>query len=181
MVVPSERHVTVTHPEGNTAPVANFTVSCNQNVCTYDDRTSTDERTTLIYTWNFGNGSGSGALPTRTYTTANTYTVTLTVRDEWGLSSTPVTQTVIITEPTNNVAPVPVINLRRHQPAVQLLRRRVGRPELGDTFAYRWDFGYINPTTGLPATSTSSAPGHTFPAAGTYTVTLTTRTAGARR
>ena len=47
-------------------------------------------------------------------------------------------------------------------------------PNVGDTFTYRWDFGYNNPTTGAPATSTSSAPAHTFPAAGTYTVTLTT-------
>ena len=63
--VPSERHVTVTHPEGNTIPVADFTVACNQNVCTYDGRGSTDENAaTLEYSWNFGNGTGSGALPT---------------------------------------------------------------------------------------------------------------------
>jgi PKD repeat protein len=38
----------------------------------------------------------------------------------------------------------------------------------GDTFTYLWNFGDGT------ATSTSSAMSHTFPAAGTYTVTLTT-------
>ena len=63
---PAERHVTVTHPPGNTIPMADFTVACNQNVCTYDGRSSTDENAaTLEYSWNFGNGTGSGALPTQ--------------------------------------------------------------------------------------------------------------------
>ena len=76
--------MTVTHPAGNAAPVASFTVSCSQNVCTFDGRGSTDENApTLTYSWNFGNGrTGSGPVPTRTYTSASTYTVTLTVRDE---------------------------------------------------------------------------------------------------
>ncbi|TWD82634.1 PKD domain-containing protein [Kribbella amoyensis] len=167
--VPSERHVTVVHPAGNQPPVANFTVSCQQNVCTYDARSSTDENpTTLTYSWNFGNGSGSGPLPTRTYTSANTYTVTLTARDEWGATAT-ATQTVTITEPTNNVAPVPVIN----PPACSVLTCNISGvgsadPNTGDTFTYLWNFGDGTPT------STSSAPSHTFPAAGTYTVTLTT-------
>ena len=40
---------------------------------------------------------------------------------------------------------------------------------VGDTFTYLWNFGDT-----AASTSTSSAPSHTFPAAGTYTVTLTT-------
>ena len=68
---PAERHVTVTHPPGNTAPVADFTVSCPApgqaatatNVCEFDGRSSTDENAaTLAYSWNYGNGTGSGAL-----------------------------------------------------------------------------------------------------------------------
>lgn len=169
MPVPAERHVTVTHPPGNLPPVANFTISCNQNVCTYDARSSTDENpTALTYTWNFGNGTGSGPLPTRTYTSANTYTVVLTARDEWGATAT-ATQTVTITEPTNNAAPVPVIN----PPACSVLSCNISGvgsadPNVGDTFTYLWNFGDGT------ATSTSSAPAHAFPAAGTYTVTLTT-------
>jgi PKD repeat protein len=40
-------------------------------------------------------------------------------------------------------------------------------PNTGDTFSYLWNFGDGTPT------STSSAMSHTFPAAGSYTVTLT--------
>ena len=36
--------------------------------------------------------------------------MTLTVKDEWGVASPPVSKTVTITEPTGNVAPTPVIN-----------------------------------------------------------------------
>jgi PKD repeat protein len=168
--VPSERHASVTHPPGNTAPVANFTISCVENVCTYDGRSSTDQNAaTLAYQWNFGNGTGSGPLPKRTYTTANTYTVTLTVTDEWGIPSAPISKTVTITEPANNVAPTPVIN----PPACSGLVCNISGvgsadTNTGDTFGYLWSFGDSTPT------STSTSPSHTFPAAGTYTVSLTT-------
>ena len=106
-------------------------------------------------------------MPTHTYTTANTFTVTLTVRDEYGLTGT-TTRTVTITEPAGNVAPTPVIN----QPACTALVCNISGvgsadPNTGDTFTYLWNFGDGT------ATSTSSAMSHTFPSAGTRTVTLT--------
>jgi len=167
---PATRHVTVNIPPGNLPPVAAFTVSCVQNVCTFDGRTSTDENTpTLTYAWDFGNGTGTGPLPTRTYTSAKTYAVTLTVKDEWGATATQ-TKSVTITEPTGNVAPKPVIN----PPACAGLSCNfsgVGSadPNVGDTFTYAWDFKDGSPAS----TSTSTAPTHTFPAAGTYPVQLT--------
>jgi PKD repeat protein len=167
--VPRDVNVTVTAPAGNVAPVASFTASCSQNVCSFDGRGSTDENApTLTYSWNFGNGrTGSGPVPSHTYTSANTYTVTLTVRDEYGLTGT-TTGTVTITEPAGNVAPTPVIN----PPACTLLVCNISGvgsadPNTGDTFTYLWNFGDGTPT------STSSAMSHTFPAAGSYTVTLT--------
>ncbi len=159
--------VTVQVPP-NVAPVANFTVSCAANVCTFDGRTSTDENTpALTYSWNFGQGSGSGAVATKTYTSAATFNVVLTVKDEYGLTATK-TLPVTITEPAGNVAPTPVINL----PSCTLLVCNISGvgsadPNTGDTFTYSWNFGDGT------ATSTSSAPAHTFPAAGTYTLTLT--------
>lgn len=167
--VPAERHVSVTHPPGNTAPTASFTVSCAENVCTFDGRSSTDENApTLTYSWVYGNGSGTGPLPTRTYTAPGDYAVTLTVKDEWGLTAT-ATQTVTITEPSGNVAPTPVIN----PPACSGLVCNVSAvgssdPNSGDVVRYLWDFGDGTPT------STASATAHTFPLAGTYTLTLTT-------
>jgi large repetitive protein len=161
-------HVTVTIPPGNNPPVADFGISCAQNVCTFDGRTSTDENApTLTYAWDFGNGTGTGPLPKRTYTSAKSYPVTLTVKDEWGATAT-LTKTVTISEPTGNLAPKPVIN----PPACSGLSCNfsgVGSadPNLGDTFTYTWDF------KDGTATSTSTAPAHTFPAAGTYPVQLT--------
>ncbi len=167
---PAERRVNVTHPAGNARPVANFTISCAQNVCTYDGRTSTDEKAaTLTYAWSFGNGTGTGPVPKRTYTSANTYTVTLTVTDEWGSASEPRSQTVVIAEPAGNVAPTPKINPPSCSGQVCNFSG-VGSadPNTGDTFTYLWSFGDGTPT------STSSAMSHTFPNPGTYVVTLTT-------
>ena len=175
--VPGVRHVNVTHPPGNTAPVAKFTIACPApgqpasatNICQLDGRTSTDENAaTLTYSWNYGNGTGSGPLPTRTYTTANTYTVTLTVTDEWGIASAPVSQTMTITKPAGNLAPDPVIN----PPACSGLTCNfsgVGSadPNPGDSFTYLWEFPDLT-------MSASTSPSKTFAAAGTYTVKLTT-------
>jgi PKD repeat protein len=167
--VPREAHVTVSAPAGNVAPTASFTVACSQNVCGFDGRGSTDENApTLTYAWNFGNGrTGSGSVPSLTYTAPGTYTVTLTVRDEYGLTGT-TTRTVTITEPAGNVAPTPVIN----PPACAALVCNISGvgsadPNTGDTFTYLWNFGDGTPT------SSASAVSHTFPAAGTYTLTLT--------
>ncbi len=166
--VPMERNVTVTVPDTNLPPVASFTASCVENVCTFDARTSTDESpTTLTYSWNFGQGSGSGAVATRRYTSAGDFTVTLTARDEFGLTGT-ATQVVTIVRPAGNLAPVPVIN----EPSCVLLVcnfSAVGTadPNVGDTISYVWSFG----DGGATATGTNRA--RTFPAPGTYVVSLT--------
>jgi PKD repeat protein len=166
--VPTDAVVTVTLPP-NDPPVASFTTSCQNNVCTFDGRGSTDENPQdLTFAWSFGQGSGSGPVALKTYTAPNTYNVTLTVTDQYGLKSS-ITQPVTIVEPPGNVAPVPKI-----QPAsclgLSCNFSGVGSsdPNQGDTFAYSWNFGDGT------ALSTSSAPTHAFPLAGTYTVTLTT-------
>jgi PKD repeat protein len=170
---PISRSVTVAAPDSD-PPVAAFTVACGvgtdaTNVCSFDGRTSTDEApTTLTYSWNFGNGTtATGPVPKRTFTAANTYTVTLTVKDEFGLTST-TTRTVTITEPATNVAPTPVINPPSCQALVCNLSA-VGTTDAntGDTITYLWNFGDGTPT------STSQALSHAFPAAGAYTLTLT--------
>lgn len=168
--------VTVQVPASN-PPVANFTIACGSavatgvrsNTCEFDARTSTDENpTTLTYAWNFGNGTGSGAVVRRTYTAAGTYTVTLTAKDEWGNVSTVRTQTVNIVEPADNVAPTAVISTPSCTGlACNFSSATSADPNVGDTITRVWVWG-----DGTPNSTTTSG-SHTFPAAGTYTVTLT--------
>lgn len=172
--------VVVEHPAGNLPPVPAFTFLCGAaiggtptpaaNVCEFDARTSTDENTpALTYSWSFGTGQGtaSGAVVRRTYTAPGDFTVTLTARDEFGLTAT-ATQVVTITEPPTNVAPTAVIS----PPACTGLvcnfsSASSADPNTGDAITRLWVWG--DGTANSTATSTS----HTFPAAGTYTVSLT--------
>lgn len=166
--VPSVRNVIVTPPASN-PPVANFTYSCAANICTFDGRTSTDENApTLTYAWTFGTATATGPVPMRTFTSTAPVTVTLTVKDEYGLTAT-TSKVVGVMEPANNVAPTPVINPPSCAGLVCNISG-VGSVDsnTGDTFTYLWNFGDGT------ATSTSSAPSHTFALAGTYTVSLTT-------
>ena len=74
---------------GNTAPVANFSFTTSGLTATFTD-TSTDAQNNITSrSWNFGDGTTSTATnPTKTYAAAGTYTVTETVTDAGGLSST---------------------------------------------------------------------------------------------
>ncbi len=130
--MPIERNVTVTGSPTSLPPVANFTYSCVENVCSFDGRSSTDETIpTLTYSWNFGNGSGSGPVPIRTYTSPGTFTVILTVRDENGLSG--VTSQIghdrrAGRQPAAGPGDQPA---GVHGADVQLLQRELDRPEHG--------------------------------------------------
>ena len=160
--------VVVTRP-ANDPPVANATVSCTQNVCSFDGRSSTDENpTALTYSWNTGQGSASGPVPTKTYNRPGTYTPTLTVADEWNVTSTVFTlPPITITEPTNNVAPAAQIGSNCIALACATSSAGTADPNAGDTLSYLWNFGDGT------ATSTSSSPSHTYAAPGSYTLTLT--------
>ncbi len=167
--------IVVTQPS-NAAPVANFTYTCDQNVCTFDGRTSTDENAaSLIYTWSFGSGqgSGSGPLPTKTYTAPSPagvpFAVTLTVRDEWNVSSPVVTQNVTIVEPTGNVAPVPTFIQSCNGLTCSVSSAGTADPNTGDTIAYSWNWG-----DGTALSTGSSPSAHVYAASGSYTITLTT-------
>ena len=74
---------------GNTAPVANFTYTTSGLTASFTDTSSDAEGNISSRSWNFGDGTSSTATnPSRTYAAAGTYTVTETVTDAGGLSST---------------------------------------------------------------------------------------------
>ena len=173
---PPSRTVSVTQPANNKPVAVIDPPACNQNVCQFNGKNSTDETpTSLTYSWNFGTGAGTGTGPNpkKTYTAPGTYNVTLTVKDQWGLVSDVANTSVTIAEPPGNVAPNPVIN----PPSCSGLTcnfSAVGTvdPNTGDTITYTWNFG--DPTSPTN-TRTGSAASHVFSAGAPtdYTVTLT--------
>ena len=161
--------VTVTSPPNN-PPVANFSYTCNQNVCTFDGRTSTDESTSsLTYSWNFGGqGTATGPLPTKTFTSPGAFEVTLTVTDEWTATNTSAAQSVTIAEPSGNTAPVPTFAHSCQGLTCSVNSQGTVDPNVSDTIAYSWNWGDGT------APSTGSAPAaHVYAAPGNYTITMT--------
>ncbi len=120
------------------------------------------------YAWNFGDGStGSGVAPSHAYAAPGTYSVTLTVTDSLGLTSTPVVHTVEVIG-----RPSPAFTFSPNDAAPG---STVGFDASGSTDAngggvtitgYTWDFG--DQTTGIGV-----SPTHVYLAPGTYTVSLT--------
>ncbi|WP_107764742.1 beta strand repeat-containing protein [Nocardioides terrigena] len=162
--------VTVSQPANN-PPVASFTYSCTQNVCTFDGRGSTDENTaSLTYSWNFGTqGTATGPLPTRTFTAPGTFPVTLTVRDEWTLTHTTLPVNVVIAEPTGNSAPVPTFTQSCQGLTCAVSSAGTADPNTGDVVSYSWNWG-----DGTAVSTGASPAAHVYAAAGNYTITLTT-------
>lgn len=72
----------------NSPPTARFTFTCSFLTCVFDASSSTDDVGISSYSWTFGDGaSSSGVTASRTYAATGSYTVTLTVTDGPGLTS----------------------------------------------------------------------------------------------
>ncbi len=134
----------------------------------FDGTGSNDPDGTIAsYTWNFGDGSsGSGPTPSHTYTAAGAYTVSLTVTDNLGATSTCSAAASI----TGGANLPPACDTGgpyagRVDEAVDFDGRDSIDPD-GTIASYAWNFG--DGTTGSGPT-----PSHTYTAAGSYEVTLT--------
>lgn len=92
-------------PDENEAPVAGFVFSTADLSVTFSNQ-STDDKGVVSHSWNFGDGTSSAsANPSHTYSNAGSYSVSLTVTDAEGLSST-ISKTVSVSQSTgcNGVA-----------------------------------------------------------------------------
>ncbi len=90
------QNVTVTAPPTNIAPTAAFTSSCTDLTCSFNGTGSSDSDGSISsYSWSFG---GTGATASNTFASAGTYTVTLTVTDNGGLTNA-VSHNVTVTAP----------------------------------------------------------------------------------
>ena len=128
----------------------------------------------VSYEWDFGDGTtGTGVNPSHIYSSVGTYTVTLVVTDDEGLTGSGST-TVTVSKPPSEPSPgkankPPVADAGSDQKA--LVNRTVRfdgsgsyDPD-GTMLSYRWDFGD-------GATATGVDPSHTYLEPGHYTVTL---------
>jgi PKD repeat protein len=97
---------TVATGDPNKPPVAAFTPTSNRLAASFDASASTDpDGTVESYAWDFGDGTtGAGRTASHTYDTAGTYTVTLTVTDNRG-ATTSVSKPVTVSTPTTVVVP----------------------------------------------------------------------------
>ncbi len=151
----------VADPNGPYNGTANETV-------TFDGTGSSDPDGTVVeWNWDFGDGNtGTGAEPTHSYATAGSYTVSLTVVDNDGLSSDPATTTAdIVDQPQIPVADPNGPYSGKEGREVLFDGTASVDPDGGSIVSYAWDFGDGN--TGIGPTPTN-----VYAAAGAYTVTL---------
>ncbi|HET8615436.1 MAG TPA: PKD domain-containing protein [Actinomycetales bacterium] len=73
----------------NVAPVASFSAHCDVLTCTFDSAGSHDaDGSIAAYSWSFGDGQSSTAAdPVHTFANGGQYTVTLTVKDDRGATT----------------------------------------------------------------------------------------------
>ena len=100
--------VTPAAPPPNQQPAASFTFNCSDLSCSFASTSTDPDGTISAYSWTFGDGGTSNAQnPSHSYGAAGSYSVTLTVTDNQGASSGPVSQTVNVTSPPPASVPPP--------------------------------------------------------------------------
>ncbi|MBK8135454.1 MAG: PKD domain-containing protein [Chloroflexi bacterium] len=156
----TSQQVTVSAPLP-TAPVAGFTFSATDLNVQFSDLSSGQIDS---WSWDFGDGQFSGEqFPFHTYPAAGTYTATLTVSNAGGSNATSQQVTVNAPLPT---APVAGFTFSATDLNVQFSDLSSGQID-----SWSWDFGDGQ-------FSGEQFPFHTYPAAGTYTATLTVSNTG---
>ncbi|HEC80947.1 MAG TPA: PKD domain-containing protein [Thermoplasmatales archaeon] len=155
----------------NYFPTANFEFTPNkpvsgQNVA-FDASLSYDPDGAIIsYEWDFGDKNTSNLQnPTHRYTNSGTYTVTLTVTDDQGVSDS--TSRTIIVSP-GNIQPVANFTYNPPNPttADNIQFTSTSYDPDGKIISWTWDFSD-------GATSTEQNPTHRYNNPGVYNVTLT--------
>ena len=151
----------------NQAPSASFTHTESFMATSVDASASSDPDGTIAsYAWSWGDGTanGSGVTANHTYATEGDHTVTLTVTDDLGKTST--SSAVVTTVLAPNQLPSASFTSSASFLALSVDGSGSSDPD-GTIASYAWSWG-----DGTPAGSGAAAT-HTYAAAGTYSVTLT--------
>ncbi len=155
----------ITGSGGNVPPNADFTYTTSQLVASFTDTSVDPDGSISSRSWNFGDG-GTSTLqnPSHTYEADGTYSVTLTVTDNLGLTDATSQNVTVSSGGGGNVAPTADYIFTND--GLTTLFDDLSSDTDGSIAAWTWDFddGQV---------STAKEVGHTFTAAGTYNVTLT--------
>lgn len=154
------------------APTASFTHSISGNTISFNAGASTDSDGTIVnYAWNFGEPSSgsntvSGATSTlsHTYSSPGTYTVSLTVTDDEGTTTTFSKSIKINVVPTASFTQV-------ISGKTMTFNAGASTDSDGTIVNYAWNFGESGSSSNT-ASSTSPSASHTYASYGTYTVSL---------
>ena len=160
-------------PVGNQPPTADaggpYTGTAGVAVSFNGGGSSDPDGSIASYAWDFGDGNtGTGATPSHTYAAAGTFTVSLMVTDDGGLTDTATTTATIADAPVGNQPPTADAGgpyTGTAGVAVSFNGTASTDPD-GSIASYAWDFGDGN-------TGTGATPSHTYAAAGIFTVSLT--------
>lgn len=149
----------------NQPPVASFTSSASGLTVSVNGSASSDPDGSISsYTWAFGDGgTATGATASHTYAASGTFTISLTVRDNSGATSS--TSHTVTVSSGGNQPPSASFTTSVSGLTVAVNGSASADPD-GTISSYSWDFGDGGTATGATAQ-------RTYGAAGTYTITLT--------
>src|SRR5437867_4029861 len=161
-------------PQGNDAPpIAIFhwsqtSYSPGHLDITFDGRFSYDPDGNIqTWSWSFGDGfTDFGVQTSHAYTNPGTYTVTLIVTDNGGLSATP----SAVISVRSDIPPVASFSFTPANPTVGQQVFFAANASDPDGFIQQWNWSFGD---GLSIIFASSFVSHTYNAPGNYTVTLT--------
>ncbi|TRZ49352.1 MAG: PKD domain-containing protein, partial [Dehalococcoidia bacterium] len=145
---------------GNSPPVASFTVTAEtvniDETLSFDASESYDSDGSIVaYSWDFGDGTAAtGVTAEHAYSEAGTYTVTLTVTDNDGVTDTTTATISATTPPAPNQSPVASFT----KSAETVFRGESFYFDASESYdsdgsivAYSWDFGDGTAATGVTA------------------------------
>lgn len=167
-------------PPVDNPPVANFTWSCPALICTLDASSATDDGTIVSYAWNLGrfpDPTGTGKIVSATYPHAGERTVTLTVTDNGGKSSS-ITKTVLVggSPPPPPPPPVnapPVASFSWNCSNLGCTLNGTSSTDDVGIQSYSWSM-----PGGTPSSATGATPSVSYATGGSKSVTLTVTDAG---
>ena len=149
----------------NALPRADYTAAPDNLRVGFTNASSDPDGTIVSSRWAFGDGGESTETdPVHTYTSAGTYTVTLTVTDSGGAQDT-ISKQVQVAARVNQ-PPTAAFTTTVDRLSIGVNGSGSGDPD-GSIASYAWSWGDRTPD------GTQRSGSHTYASAGTYTVTLT--------